>query len=153
MSANDDKRLSTKSSAQTPHRPNRPHLSRTDLRPLCEELGIKEEELEPKPLEAFQAQGVPEDVQRLRFDRYEAKRKEKVRLLQQALRDRKPNTKSTGGERLSDFSRSWGKHQKGVSICEPSQPRSGSMECGLSPKYNGKSPFCKSRRHIVQDRA
>lgn len=52
---------------------------------LCKKLGIKEEELEPKAFESFEERGVPTGLQKLRFERYEAKRVEKLKLLQQML--------------------------------------------------------------------
>ncbi len=69
-------------------------FARAEMKPLLDELSIREEELQPVPIEAFQTPGVPEDVQRMRFERYETKRKEKLRLLQQALGDRRKSVRN-----------------------------------------------------------
>ena len=50
-------------------------LNLKELKEVCEELGIKEEELQPKDPETFQEPRLPRDIAKLRYNRYEAKRK------------------------------------------------------------------------------
>ena len=64
-----------------------------ELRMVYEELGIKEEDLQPKPFEEFHDPDLPEDIQKLLYKRYEIKRKEKVNLVNKKMKERKQKLK------------------------------------------------------------
>ena len=45
------------------------------IKEICDELGIKEEELKPRDLESFNEPHIPVDMAKIRYERYETRRK------------------------------------------------------------------------------
>ena len=46
-----------------------------EIKEICEELGIHEEELQPRDLESFREARLTNEMAKLRYERYETKRK------------------------------------------------------------------------------
>lgn len=58
------------------------------MKMICEELGIDEKDLEAKTFESFKEPGLPSDMQKNRYEWYEAKRKEKLKQIKKVMQER-----------------------------------------------------------------
>lgn len=63
-----------------------------EIKDICEELGIKKEELEQKTVEDFREEGVTYEMQQIRYEKHETNRKEKMKFIKRMMQENSSST-------------------------------------------------------------